>query len=387
MVFDPFRTWLRQARRDAGIVLAYALAVAFLVATVSIANWHTGATRSQLDIPGTRFIVFVPVLYPAPQSGGSPFAEGVPTAMMHDRDLRTVAAVTGVVGVAPYLLLRQADAVPQGDLAFGGLDLGPEGLWESFCSPNRLVEGRFLDPGDTDAVLLEQAFAKVSRKGVGDSLEVFGREFSIVGLVDTGIRPAKADVYAPLGVVREIARQSGLAGDLNVLLVAVAEPAVQDSVMARVREAIPAATISSYKCYLPALEGMRNAVNLAWVVSVVVVLFATFHAARTQWSSSIERTREIGVLKAIGWSSGAVMLRFLVESLLQAVSGGLIGCGGAIVLILGLRLAGVFGEHTAIPFDALAIGLGTSLAAAVGAGLFPVWRAWRLVPADALRRI
>ena len=380
---------LRHGTRTAGNVLGYALAVAFLVVALSIGQSHAKATKKELDIPGTKFIVYIPASEQSAFQDGGPCTDSVYTTMMEESCLAKIRQIPGVTGVAPYILFRKLDKGVSVGRSIAGLDLEHIGIWESFCAPNHVLSGRFLMPEDTDAVLLEEPFAQATGLKVNDKLDAFGRQFQVAGVVNTGIRPARPDMYAPLKVVQRIVHESDkrFAGDMNIMLVRVADPGVQNGVMKKVRELFPDAALASYKCYLPALTGTQITMRLVWVVSLVIAFFVTLYAAKSQLSSVIERTADIGILKAVGWPSSYVMRQILAESMIQAVAGGAVGCLVAILALLILRWDRYYGGNVTISAGIIALGMILALAGGVLAGLVPAWRAYRLRPAEALRRL
>jgi putative ABC transport system permease protein len=101
-----------------------------------------------------------------------------------------------------------------------------------------------------------------------------------------------------------------------------------------------------------------------------------------------ERTREIGVRRAVGADPRAIMAQFVLEAAAIALAGGIIGVGGGVALGWGIalllgKLLGSWSFH--IVAWSVALGLGLSLFTGVAFGLFPAWRASRLDPVDALR--
>jgi putative ABC transport system permease protein len=112
-------------------------------------------------------------------------------------------------------------------------------------------------------------------------------------------------------------------------------------------------------------------------------------ALKSQFASVAERTREIGILKAIGWTDSDVTKQVFLESLLICFAGGLIGVGiGYLVVFLVPQLGLVSTQNLVLTVSSslVLIGLLASVGAGTLAGIIPAWRAARLQPAEALRR-
>jgi putative ABC transport system permease protein len=123
----------------------------------------------------------------------------------------------------------------------------------------------------------------------------------------------------------------------------------------------------------------------AWNISFALVVVAVLFTIRSQLAAVSERTREIGILKAIGWSKSNVVSQIFIESALQGVIGGIVGC------IIGYGFAWYFLSTMdglfAIDPIVLALGFAVSVISAIAAGLYPSWKAARLTPTEALRAI
>ena len=148
----------------------------------------------------------------------------------------------------------------------------------------------------------------------------------------------------------------------------------------------------SFNCYAPARDAVAATNTTAWVIAAVIALFVTLFAAKSQWASVVERKRDIGILKALGWPSGWVTRQILAESILQALAGGVLGCLISFLVILvvpsgsgpGMPAAGL--EPIVMGWAAL-VGIALALVGGVLAGLLPALRAYRLTPSEALRRL
>ncbi|MBZ3935840.1 ABC transporter permease [Methanimicrococcus blatticola] len=129
---------------------------------------------------------------------------------------------------------------------------------------------------------------------------------------------------------------------------------------------------NTLQMFLLAIGGISLVVGAVGIMNIMIVTVT-------------ERTREIGTLKALGYSSKDVLMLFVIESIIISAIGGLIGT------LLGLTIAyigaNILGLPMAIPFSGVLIGVGLSIAVGVLAGAQPSYRAAKMNPVDALRDI
>ncbi|MDO4637953.1 MAG: ABC transporter permease [Lautropia sp.] len=128
------------------------------------------------------------------------------------------------------------------------------------------------------------------------------------------------------------------------------------------------------------LGGVSTVGVVAAAVSLIVAGLGILNIMST---SVLERTREIGLRKAVGGSASAIMVQFLIEACLISLSGGALGLLlGAVASVLITALTGLQLLPSA---SVIMIALGVSLLVGVAAGILPAWRAARLLPVEALR--
>jgi putative ABC transport system permease protein len=390
----------RRKFRTAVNILGYVVAVAFMVMLVSLAQSYSLAAASVLEGVGTHFTVFIPATIESPSQflAAGPFFKGVYTETFDTSVVDTIKDLPGVEDAAPYLMVRL------GNLTIGGIDINRLATETTAVSPGDVVEGRYLAADDYDAVLLDQLFAGFMRLDVGDTIDAFDHTFEVVGTVIPSMysRPAGvAHMYALIGVVQEIARSCSdlnhlIDGDANAVLVEVAhEGGVEylNTVKKSVLETLEVhvgkkGSLAGYGCYVPA----RNVVSItdenAWAISLILVTSVTLFALKSQLGSVVERTTEIGVLKAIGWADSDVMSQILVESVLQGFAGGLFGCCLGYSLVFLVPLVGLISAESLILTlspSVIITGLIAALIGGIVAGTFPALRAAKLQPAEALR--
>jgi putative ABC transport system permease protein len=133
------------------------------------------------------------------------------------------------------------------------------------------------------------------------------------------------------------------------------------------------------------IVGLLDAI--AWATSAIALFMGAVIVANTLTMAVTERTQEIGLLSAVGWSRSRILRMILLEGLVLGTIGGVIGCAAgaaAAYWIASLPVIGGFLEPEATPMLILQVFLCIVLLGCVGA-LLPAWRASRIQPAEALR--
>lgn len=409
MVTYAWRELRRRKWRTGATVLGYCLAVA-VAGALTGAMWSRRAAEDTiLRSTGRHFVAFAPADAaggaPCPVAYIDPEREGliavgnnqVPTQLLAPALLGQVKQIPTVREAAGCLLFRFK--APDGHLfTVAGIDPADNlAVGTTCCAPaDVLPGGRYLDPGGQPEVMVEEAYAKAHRMQLGQKLSVAGTSFPVVGIVNSGIRPAKADVYMPLGeaerLVNSRIRGEPVQGRFNVLLVEALSSDVQQDAMRQVKRLNPELVISTYACYRPAAQVLGMNASAIRLLIVLVACGVVLFAAHSQFASVLERRRDIGVLKAVGWSGREVLALVLAESVIQGLLGGLLGAAAA---LLGLIFSGAAfpagaAEATA-PMGIIAAALGAGVLLALGggvlAGIAPALLAARVNPAEAIRRL
>jgi ABC-type antimicrobial peptide transport system permease subunit len=280
-------------------------------------------------------------------------------------------------------------------------------------TPSLVSKGRFFTPGATNEALLANTYASRQGLNVGSTLDLNRTNFKVVGLVKPPLGGQSADVYVPLAQLQKLASQKALA---NVVLVRAKSGTSVGSVQQELQKLYPNAQVASAKDVADQISGsLVNASNLSHrlgvALSILAATAAFLLAALLTLASVNKRVRELGTLKALGWSQGLVVRQVVGESLAQGVAGGLLGVA---LGILGALAVGAFGvtltAHTStggafgfgalartasntvklnapISVEILALGFGLAILGGLIAGAAGAFRSTRLRPADALRSV
>lgn len=332
----------RHKWRMALSISGYAVASVFFLMILSISRSGKDDSLGVLKNTGTHLILYIPTdadCCGSSIASGSVFAEGVKTMMLDSFLIQTVRNIDGIRDAAPYLLYRMFHENFHSDISIGGIDTSRLSTTTNVCARTNLISGKFFSD-NPDEVIAEEAFATAHHLNTGDTLSAFGGKVVIGGIVNSGIKPVKADLYAPIQFVRTILREKlkcvAPDFDMNIILVEVEDARLQDDVIGKIKKMMYKFSISSYNCYEPAYKVMAMIEKSSIGLSAVIFIFLIIFSARTQLADTLERFRETGILKSLGWSDRKLSINIIILAFIQAVIGVLIGllAGIAILFIL-----------------------------------------------------
>jgi ABC-type lipoprotein release transport system permease subunit len=387
-----FKELRRHFWRNIFSILGYTIASIFILILLIITGSNKENSFGILRSTGTHFIVYIPSAGKCctnDNTNGSVFAEGVNTQML-DRDMiRTIMNVKGVKAAASCLLYKTHDEGFQTDISIGGIDTTSIATKSNVCARTNLISGKFLSANPNELVA-EQSFAVAHHLSVGDSMHVFGGGMVLAGIVNSGIKPVKADFYAPIEHVRLILKDKLKCNspnfDMNLILVEVADARMQDDVITHIKNMMYKFAVSSYNCYEPAYKVMSIIDKSSLGLTILIFIFLIIFSAKTQLASLIERFREIGILKSLGWSDFKLSTHILLVSLIQSflgVTAGLLLGMGVIRILKDLPLFQNF-EFT-FHYTSIPILYCLSLTGAFLASIFPILKIYRTKAGDIIK--
>jgi len=362
-----FRNLLRQRIRTLLTALGISLGITTVVALGVVTHSLKATAEDILHAGGADFAIG--------QSGSADLSFSTLT----EEQLEDVAAypeVNHAIGV--LMAFSSLGSNPY----FVQLGIEPSDL-EHFDVP--LLEGRYLARGATDEMLLGEEGASQLDKNLGDTVELKDRTFTVVGIYRTGNVWEDGGAILPLATVQEYERKGGL---MTLIYVKAKVGTDLDALTARIEEHHPElATLRTLSDYNEVDQGMQmmDAANLA--ISFLAVFIGGIGVMNTMVMSVMERTREFGILRAVGWRQRRVLQMVLGESVLLCLIGALIGSILAVVFtraILIFPAVRSFLEPEYTP-DVFIRGLVVGVAVALLGALYPAMRALRLSPIQAIR--
>ena len=230
--------------------------------------------------------------------------------------------------------------------------------------PNQIIEGKFFDTG-TNEIIVNKSYADKNSKKVGDKITLNKQELNIIGIADPKLYTNTADFYLPLVDLQKL---SGKGNRINILLVKSTNAKNVSDTSASLASLFTGASITNAQDTAKQVSGsLVSAANLTnkfiGIVSVIIVL-ATFVIVSLLTLLSVnKRIREIGTLKAIGWSNGLIVRQILMENIVLGLLGAALGIGLGILAIAILNHYNLSLQATIASTD-----LGTNLMKRFGSG-------------------
>ncbi|MHC1625539.1 MAG: ABC transporter permease [Methermicoccaceae archaeon] len=394
------RSWLT--------ILGIVIGVAAVVAILSIGEGMEQSMTSQLGGLGTDIITVSPGFSRAAGMGGPGGGSSVPSTdsgNLTDTDIQIIKSVYGVEAVNGIVSGR-VNITYLGETLTTSVEGVDPLAWEKITT-SEIGSGRTLTPSDQNVVIIGYSIANDVFKQpllINTHINIEGRSFNIVGILEESGSWSGDDnsIIMPVDAARTVVDDVD-PDQYSYLQVKVTdEDMVEDVItemdkklmMSRhVTEETKDYTISSPLSMIEAISEALNTINLFLAgIAVISLLVGAIGIANTMFMSVMERTRQIGILKALGATNFEVMKLFLFESVMIGLIGGLLGvfCGfiaaGIISELAAMTLGGGGEESMAIITPQLILlAIGFSVIIGMVSGLIPARSAANLQPVEALQ--
>lgn len=256
----------------------------------------------------------------------------------------------------------------------------------------KIVEGRNFEPGRNEVIVGRSAQLQFAGLDIGSELAFGQNRWKVVGIFESGGSISESEIWADAAVLAPAYRRGS---SYQNAVVRLASPgsftAFKDALTSDPRVSLKIMREADY--YAEQSQTLVKIVNwLAGIITTLMGLAAVFGALNTMYTAVAARAREIATLEAIGFRSLPIIVSVLIESVVLAILGGVVGALGAWLVFDGFRTATINWQtfsQVAFAFDVnvplLIRGIVSAAVIGVIGGLFPAIRAARLPVAVALR--
>jgi putative ABC transport system permease protein len=258
----------------------------------------------------------------------------------------------------------------------------------------KITRGRMFEWGKDEVIVGRGAAQEFSGLEVGSKMKVGRYEWPVVGVFTANGGAAESEIWTDAKVLQEAYNRGDSFQSVSVKLNSPAafQP-FKDSLTSNPQLSVQVSRLSDY--YAQQSQTMTLLITtLGYIIAVLMALGAVFGALNTMYSAVAARTREIAMLRALGFGGGAVVVSLMLESLLLALAGGALGGGLAYFAFNNFHTSTMnFQSFSQIAFafkvtpELLARGVVWAAVIGLIGGLFPAIRAARLPIASALREL
>ncbi|MCH8329684.1 MAG: ABC transporter permease [Nanoarchaeota archaeon] len=405
LLHSKLRSWLT--------ILGIVIGVAAIVAIVSIGEGAKVSVQERLSGLGADLITISPGFDRA--SGGFRGGFGrhggsseTPTLSSESKNLtkRDIQAIKSIDGIKYIdgVISGSADIFYLAESSSGTINGVDPLAWRNIVT-TELEAGRYLNPSDKNVIVIGNRIAKSTFKQpltLNRAVTIEDRLFKVVGILKEsgGFGGDDNRIFMPIDTARDILEDVGKE-KFDSIVVKVDNPDLVDTVLEQIETKLMISrhvternkdfSITSSKATQERIQDITQTFTIFLAaIAAVSLLVGAVGIANTMFTSVLEKTKEIGVMKAIGARNFDIMVIFLINSGMVGLVGGIlgIGLGSAISSILPNVLSG-FGPggqlKTVIPISLLISALLISIVIGMIAGIIPAYSASKLKPVDALR--
>lgn len=409
--FDIFRLSLSHVRKSKMrswlTIIGIVIGVAAVVAIISIGQGMQESVQANLGSLGADLITVTPGFSRATGGGGFGGGRSAGGAGINitDKDLNVIKQVPGVL-YANGMVSGRSDMVlgtEKTSVSISGVDTA---VWRSMVT-TKLEAGRYLQPGDSNAVVIGYSLAHdifLQPLTLNRPVTIGGKTFKVVGIFakSGGFGGTDNAIYMPADYARDVITENISRNTFTSIMVKVADQSLADKISEDiVQKLMPSRhvnsrtrdfTVTAFAAIQQQITGVVQTISIFLAaIAAVSLLVGAVGIANTMFMSVMERTRQIGLLKALGATDNEVMKLFLMESGLFGFVGGVLGIISGILIsviisAVGLRAIGPGGTMNAVVTPQLLVfALVFSVFVGVISGVVPARTAAKMNPVDALR--
>jgi putative ABC transport system permease protein len=256
----------------------------------------------------------------------------------------------------------------------------------------RLIAGREPEPGKNEALVSPRIAERFENTRLDERLTINNSQFTIVGYFEANGCAAESEVWTSLHDLTSVRK---VPGAISTVCLRARDAAAQSDLIRTLKEdeQFSLKALTEEEFYKEQLVSAQVVKGIAGFIAAFLIVGAMFAAANTIFAAVAGRAREIGTMRALGFSRRSVLFAFMFESVVLCLLGGLVGCAAAIPFdgySTGMANFQTFSEVAfAFRFGPSVLIQGVLMALAMGlvGGLMPAVRALRLNVVQALREV
>jgi len=378
-------------------LLGILIGCAAITGLIALTQGMSVEINSQLGSLGTQTITVLPNAQMG-MGGGSSMGGGSTrnTVVLDWRTVNVIEKISGVREVSPVSSGGAINYQVRGSTYYASVT----GVTESYFKVNEALEvsrGRTLIRSDSASAVIGSSIAnplgsEQSVLKIGDRIKVTANvrrvqkemTLRIIGVIKesgTVFQSSDSMILIPIRTYEQFFETGSVYSSIQVM---VASPDAVEDVAEAIKENIRGVTALTAAAAMEMVGSIIGTINaVLGGIAGISLLVAGVGIINTMTVSVLERTKEIGTMKAIGAKSGDVLMLFLSEAVMTGIIGGALGA----VAGFGLShlVAGYVGISSAPSVDLGALIVGFAVVTCVVSGLYPAWRASKLNPVEALR--